>query len=84
MLISRILQLRKTGNVDDMRVERIPVKEYEGIKEAIQGRDLSHLVYIHDRYELTNYRYCCGSPGKQGEVWDLFTFAIETEKLILE
>lgn len=67
-----------------MKIEKIPTKEYQGIKEAIEGRDLSHLVYIHDRYELTHYKYCCGKPGEQGKVWDLFIFAIETKTLILE
>lgn len=59
-----------------MRIERIPVDEIPKIKSAHAGHDISYLVYIHDRYELTSYRYCCGTPGKQGEVYDMFDDAI--------
>lgn len=59
-----------------MRTERIPQEEIPKIIEAVNGRNISYLVYIHDRYELTSYQYCCGTPGRQGEVYDMFEFAI--------
>lgn len=60
-----------------MRIDLIPDHEIPGILEAVRRRDVSYLVYIHDRYQLTDYQYCCGKPGRQGEVYDMFDFAIE-------
>lgn len=55
-----------------MRIDRIPKSEIPRLIEAIEGHDISTLVLIHDKYEVTSYVYCCGTPGKQGEVYDMF------------
>lgn len=64
-----------------MRIDKIPPEEIPKIKEAVEGHNIGYLVYIHDRYELTSYRYCCGTPGRQGEVYDMFFEAITLNRL---
>lgn len=64
-----------------MRFENIPEAEHAAICAAVARRDTGYLVYIHDRYIVTDYRYCCGEAGRQGEVYDMFVYAID-QKLI--
>lgn len=64
-----------------MRIDKIPKEEIIKIKEAVDGHNVGYLAYIHDRYELTSYRYCCGEPGRQGEVYDMFLELITTGKI---
>lgn len=46
------------------RFNRLPKEEYNNVIEAIRLNDMLTLIKIHDKYNLSNNNYCCGSDDR--------------------
>jgi len=41
-------------------MSKIPLTEIENIKELLEKKNLGKLIVLHNTYELSKTRYCCG------------------------
>ena len=51
------------------RYSNLPEHEYSNARQALDNRDLDTLLYLHNRYNMSNVAYCCPDPS-------LFTFFV--------
>lgn len=58
---------------------KLPPHEHAGAVDAFTRRDIGHLIYLHDRYELSHRKYCCDGKGNFGDVHDNFEIAIQNQ-----
>mgnify|MGYP001161949463 FL=1 len=49
------------------KYSNLPEHEYSNARQALDNRDLDTLLYLHNRYNMSNVAYCCPDPS-------LFTF----------
>lgn len=41
--------------------DNIPKEAWDEIEESYKNNDIDTLVYLHNKYNLSNYSYCCGN-----------------------
>lgn len=44
---------------------KIPKEKEQEFKELYDNRDFTGLVLFHNRYNLSDYDYCCGNQDKK-------------------
>lgn len=51
---------------------KIPLEKRNEFKELYDSRDFTGLVLFHNRYDLSDYDYCCGDDKKSVFKWAKF------------